>query len=302
MSRPTYDELAELVAAQAVEIERLKERVADLEARLGMNSQNSSKPPGSEVFDKPVPKSLRRKTGRRPGGQPGREGQTLQQVSDPDEVLRQEPVCCRRCGRGLRRAEEAGVERRQVFDVPPINVRVTEHQLVAKRCSGCGTVTRPQGPDAVAAPVQYGPRMAALIVYLYVGQFLSKKRTAQAIAELFGIPVSEGTVAAATRRAARDLTTFIEQVRRRIPEADLAHFDETGFRVNGRLAWLHSDSTSRYSLLSVHAKRGTAAMNAAGVLPGSPVSPSTMPGRRMTPTPPPPTPYATPTCCASCRQ
>jgi len=266
--RPTYDELAELVAAQAAEIARLKARVADLEARLGMNSQNSSKPPSSEVFDKPVPRSLRRKTGRRPGGQPGREGRTLQQVSDPDEVLRHEPVCCRGCGRGLHRAEEAGVERRQVFDVPPIRVRVTEHQLVAKRCGGCGTLTRPQGPDAVAAPVQYGPRMAALIVYLYVGQFLSKKRTAQAIAELFGIPVSEGTVAAATRRAAGDLTTFIEQVRRRIAEADLAHFDETGFRAGGRLAWLHSASTSHYSLLHVHAKRGTAAMNAAGVLPG----------------------------------
>ena len=82
--------------------------------------------------------------------------------------------------------------------------------------------------------MQYGPRMAALIVYLYVGQFLSKKRTAQAIAELFGIPVSEGTVAAATRRAAGDLTTFIEQVRHQIAEADLAHFDETGFRAGGR--------------------------------------------------------------------
>lgn len=254
--------------AQAAEIERLKARVADLEARLGMNSQNSSKPPSSEVFEKPVPKSLRRKTGRRPGGQPGREGRTLQQVSDPDEVLRHEPMCCRGCGQDLRRAEQAGVEHRQVFDVPPIRARVTEHQLVAKRCRSCGTVTRPRDPDAVAAPVQYGPRMVALIVYLYVGQFLSKKRTAQAITELFGIPVSGGTVAAATSRAAGNLTTFTDQVRDQIAQAGLAHFDETGFRVDGRLAWLHSASTSRYSLLSVHPRRGTEAMNAVGVLPG----------------------------------
>ncbi|HEY2764795.1 MAG TPA: IS66 family transposase [Pseudonocardiaceae bacterium] len=233
-----------------------------------MNSQNSSKPPSSEVFEKPAPKSLRRKTGRRPGGQPGREGRTLQQVSDPDEVLRHEPVCCRGCGQGLRRAQEAGVQRRQVFDIPPINVRVTEHQLVAKRCGSCGTLTRAPDPDGVAAPVQYGPRMAALIVYLYVAQFLSKKRTAQAITELFGIPVSEGTVATATSRAAGDLATFTEQVRRRIVQADLVHVDETGFRAGGRLAWLHSASTGRYSLLNVHPKRGTEAMNAAGVLPG----------------------------------
>jgi transposase len=264
--RPSYEELAELVAAQAVEIERLKARVAELEARLGMNSRNSSKPPSSDALDKPAPKSLRRRSGRKPGGQPGRDGRTLRQVSDPDQVVRHEPACCRRCRRSLRRAAQAGAERRQVFDIPPVSVRVTEHQLVARRCS-CGAVTRPAAPDGVAAPVSYGPRIAALIVYLYVGQFLSKKRTAQAIAELFGVPVSEGTVAAATRRAAEDLDVFTDQVRHRIAAAELAHFDETGFRVDGRLAWLHSASTSAYSLLTVHRRRGTEAMTAAGVLP-----------------------------------
>jgi transposase len=253
-------------AAQAVEIERLKARVAELEARLGMNSRNSSRPPSSDAFDKPAPKSLRRRSGRRPGGQPGRDGRTLRQVSDPDEVRRHEPACCRGCGRRLDRAVVAGVERRQVFDIPPVSVRVTEHRLIAKRCR-CGTVTRPAVPDGVAAPVQYGPRMAALIVYLYIGQFLSKKRTAQALAELFDTPVSEGTVAAVTARAADALDEFAERVRARIAVADLAHFDETGFRVDGRLAWLHSASTSTDTLLSVHPKRGTEAMAAAGVLP-----------------------------------
>lgn len=158
------------------------------------------------------------------------------------------------------------MERRQVFDIPPVAVQVTEHQLVAKRCP-CGTLTRPPTPDGAAAPVQYGPRMTALIVYLYVGQFLSKKRTTQAIAELFGVPVSEGTVATTTKRAADTLGEFAEQVRQRITNAEVAHFDETGFRVDGRLAWLHSASTEQYSLVTVHRKRGTEAMNAAGVLP-----------------------------------
>jgi transposase len=266
VSKPTYDELASLVASQAAEIERLKTRIAELEARLGSNSQNSSKPPSSDVFDKPAPKSLRRRSGRKPGGQPGREGRTLRQVSDPDEVIRHEPVCCRGCGRDLRRAGLAGVERRQVFDVPPVQVRVTEHQLVAKHCR-CGTTTSPAAPHGVAAPVQYGPRMTALIVYLYMGQFLSKKRTAQAIGELFDIPVAEGTIATVTRNAATALIPFAQRVRRRIAAAELAHFDETGFRVAARLAWLHSASTPTDTLLIVHPKRGVAAMNAAGVLP-----------------------------------
>jgi transposase len=273
VSKPSYDELAELVAAQAriiaaqaSRIEALEARVVELEARLGMNSTNSSKPPSSDGVDKPAPKSLRRKSGRRPGGQAGREGRTLRQVSDPDEVRRHEPVCCRACGRDVRRAAEAGIERRQVFDLPPIQLRVTEHQVVAKQCR-CGMVTRPPAPDGVGAPVQYGPGIAALIVYLHIGQFLPKKRTATALAELFNTPVSEGTVTAVTTRAAASLTEFTERIRDRIARAELAHFDETGFRVDGRLAWLHSASTAKYSLLCVHPRRGREAMNTAGVLP-----------------------------------
>lgn len=116
--------------------------------------------------------------------------------------------------------------------------------------------------------MQYGPRLKALILYLYVGQFLSKNRTAQALTELFNMPVSEGTVSSVTKRAAEELTEFTDEVRQRLARAGLAHFDETGFRVNGKLAWLHAASTDRYTLLTAHAKRGTEAMNDAGVLPG----------------------------------
>jgi transposase len=119
----------------------------------------------------------------------------------------------------------------------------------------------------VDGPVQYGPRIAAIIVYLYVGQFLSKKRTAQALAELFGTPISHATVAAVTARAAGGLDDFLELMRSRIAAAPVAHFDETGLRVHGKLRWVHSASTGKYSLIIVHDKRGTAAMDAAGVLP-----------------------------------
>src|SRR4051812_23166991 len=171
-----------------------------------MNSTNSSKPPSSDSpFMKPAPKSLRRKSGRKPGGQPGHPGSTLALVDDPAERQRHEPGPCTGCGADLVGAPEVGVERRQVFDLPPLTARVTEHQLIARRCAG-GRTTCGTAPEGVRAPVQYGPRIPAIMLYLYVGQFLSKKRPAQALAELFGPPVSEGTVAAVTRRAADGLS------------------------------------------------------------------------------------------------
>jgi transposase len=271
--RPSYDELAALVVAQAQVIEQLRTEVAQLRAenvelkrRLGMDSTNSSKPPSSDSpFTKPVPKSLRGKSGRKPGGQPGHPGSTLALVDSPNERKRHEPGPCTGCGASLADAPEVGVERRQVFDLPPITVRVTEHQLIARRCE-CGTTTCGMAPEGVTAPVQYGPRVTAIILYLYAGQFLSKKRTAQALAELFGTPVSEGTVTAVTRRAADGLGEFLDVVGDRIAAAEVAGFDETGLRVAGTLHWVHCARTDKYTLITCHPKRGTKGIDDAGVL------------------------------------
>jgi transposase len=188
------------------------------------------------------------------------------QAARPDREVPHEPACCGRCGAGLAARPVTGVERRQVLDLPPAAVKVTEHQLIERECS-CGHRTRAAAPGAAEAPVQYGPRIAAIIIYLYTGQFLSKKRTAQALAELFGIPLSPGTVAAITARAAARLAGFLERAREEIAASPVAGFDETGFRVEGRLQWVHCARTGRYTLLTVHARRGTEAMEAMGVLP-----------------------------------
>jgi transposase len=187
------------LAVVRAELEQARERIAELEARLRQTPRNSSKPPSSEGLDKPPPRprSLRKKSGRKPGGQDGHEGTTLAQVARPDRKERHEPGCCGRCGAGLAGRPVTGVERRQVFDLPEVTVTVTEHQLIEREC-GCGHRTKGTAPQGAGAPVQYGPRVAAIIVYLYIGQFLSKERTAQALAELFGIPLSPGTVAGVT--------------------------------------------------------------------------------------------------------
>jgi transposase len=262
-------ELAESQAAlgrAAEELAQAGERIAELEARLRQTPRNSSRPPSSEGLGKPPPRSLRKKTGRKPGGQDGHEGRTLAQAARPDREMRHEPACCGRCGAGLAGRPVTGVERRQVFDLPEAAVTVTEHQLIEREC-GCGQRTRGAAPPGTEGPVQYGPRVAAVIVYLHAGQFLSKNRTAQALAELFGIPLSSGTVAALTARAAGQLGGFLEHAREQIAASGVAGFDETGFRAAGRLHWVHCARTGKYTLLMVHPRRGTEAMKAMGVLP-----------------------------------
>jgi transposase len=271
--RPSYEELAAenaqlramLVELQAV-VEGLRAENAELKRQVGQNSRNSSKPPSSDSpFTKPAAKSLRRRSGKKPGGQAGHPGSTLALVDDPDERKRHEPGLCGGCGAELAGAPEVGVERRQVFDLPPMRVCVTEHQLISRRCL-CGTTTCGAAPEGVSAPVQYGPRIAAIVLYLYVGQFLSKKRTAQALAELFGTPVSEGTVATMTKRAAGGLDDFLADVAGRIAGSEVAGFDETGLRVAGALHWVHCARTGKYTLITCHPKRGSEGIDDAGVL------------------------------------
>ncbi|CAN5175893.1 hypothetical protein BH11ACT1_BH11ACT1_27710 [soil metagenome] len=245
----------------------LRARVVELEAQVRTNSTNSSKLPSTDGLGKPAPKSLRTQSGRRPGGQGGHPGTTVTQVADPDVVVRHEPLACSGCGADLGGAPQTGITRRQVFDIPPIDLHVTEHQLISRRC-GCGTITRGPAPDQVTAPVQYGPVTSAIMVYLFHGQFLSRGRTADALSELFNAPVCPATVAAATTRAAAGLGPFLQVVATSLAGAPVLHVDETGLRCQGHLAWLHSASTDAFTLLYAHPKRGRVAMDAMGVLPG----------------------------------
>jgi transposase len=244
----------------------LRAQVADLAAKAGQNSKNSSKPPSSDGLAKPAPKSLRAKSGRRPGRPKGQPGVTMQLSDHPDAVVRHEPACCSSCAASLGGAAEAGVIRRQVTEVPEARPVVTEHQM-AGRCCGCGTVTWAEAPAGVTAPVQYGPRAAAIGVYLWHGQFMSRDRACRAMADLFGCAPSPGALASMARKVAGAAAPALDAVRDALAAAPVAHFDETGFRVAGRLAWVHSASSGKYVLVTVHEKRGKDGMDAAGVLP-----------------------------------
>ena len=256
-----------LVEAFQAQMEELRAEVDALRARLRQNPRNSSKPPSAEGLAKSAPKSQRRKSGRKPGRPKGQPGATLELTDRPDAVVTHEPGRCSGCGTGLFGATVTAAERRQVIDLPEeIRALVTEHRIVSRRC-GCGAVTTGSAPAGVNAPVQYGPRITAACAYLWHGQFLSRDRTREAIGDLFGVTISPGAISGMTARIAGTLTGFLDAIRGALAAAPVAHFDETGFRVAGKLAWVHSASSGKLALITVHPRRGRQAMDAAGVLP-----------------------------------
>jgi transposase len=245
----------------------LQAQVADLAAKVKQNSKNSSKPPSSDGLGKPEPKSLRKKTGRKPGRPKGQPGATMQLTDHPDQVIRHLPRSCAGCGAGLDGAQETGMERRQVTEIPPVRAQVTEHQMIEVTCPCCGRPGKADAPDGVTAPAQYGPRAAAMGVYLWHGQFLSRDRACQALADVFGCAPSPAVIATAARKIARFISPALDAIVTALLASEVTHFDESGFRVAGKLAWVHSASSGRYVLVTVHTKRGKAGMDAAGVLP-----------------------------------
>lgn len=252
---------------QQAEIIQLRTENAELRARLGMNSSNSSQPPSADgPAVGPTPRSLRRRSGRKPGGQSGHPGTTLTQIAEPDQVISHAPDVCHDCGRHLDATCDQDTIRRQVFDIPLPRVVVTEHHLTSRRCP-CGKLTRAMAPPGVEAPTQYGPGIAAVGLYLYQAQFCSINRTAQALAELFGLPISVGTLTNWTSKAAADLDLFTDQVTTLLAHSALLHVDETSIKHPGGRLWIHSASNDQYSLLTAHPSRGRTAINAANVIP-----------------------------------
>ena len=261
------------IAEQDAEIAVLREalaglqsQVADLAAQVKTNSRNSSKPPSSDGLAKPAPKSLRGKSGRKPGRPKGQPGATMRLREHPDTTVRHRAARCGCCGKSLKGAPVTGTERRQVIDIPPVLARTTEHQMLTLLC-GCGCQTKAQAPDGINAPVQYGPRIMGTGIYLWHGQFLSRDRACRALSELFGCAPSPGALAAAARKTAGLIAPALKAITDFLAGTQIVHFDETGFRTAGKLAWVHSASWGKFVLVTVHAKRGKDGMKAAGVLP-----------------------------------
>ena len=247
--------------------EGLEQEVQELKGCLAQNSQNSHRPPSSDGPEKPRPKSLRQKSGRKPGGQSGHPGQTLQQVKDPDHVEIHRLGICPNCrGRAVEAAIALDYEERQVFELPAKLLEVTEHRAEIKCCPDCGEIVKADYPEPVKAPVQYGPRFEALMVYFNQAQLLPHQRLCQISKDIFGQPLSPATVVSATAGLYEGLEEFEGTLVRWMPQATVVHADETGMRVGGELYWLHVASTTGLTFYGVHAKRGKEATDSFGIL------------------------------------
>jgi transposase len=243
-------------------------RLAALERLLGLNSSNSGKPPSSDGLKKlPRVSSLREPSGKRTGGQKGHPGKTLCRTDAPDAIIDHYPEACAACGEALSSAMATDHVARQVFDLPePKPLIVTEHRAHDCRCVTCGTQTRAAFPEGVAAPVQYGERISALVLYLLHYQLLPEKRLAALMADLFGVKLVTATIARFSQDCAQRLQGFADAVRDHVAAAPVKHMDETGFRMGGKTQWLHIASTVWLTFYRVSAKRGSLLAKVSGIV------------------------------------
>jgi len=255
------------IAKQDKKIEMLTERVRYLEDQLSRNSRNSGKPPSSDGFKKPLrTKSLRKKSGKHPGGQKGHRGYQLEQVSNPHHTVTHGVCRCGNCGEDLSYLPATDHDKRQVFDLPPLDLEVTEHQVDVKDCPCCGKRNKGVFPAGVEYPTQYGSRLKSLSVYMMNAQFIPYERQSEFFGEVFNHRLSTGSLNNFNRSCYTRLESTEQRIKDDILNSPVVHFDETGSRLSGKNHWLHSASTIRSTFYGFHKKRGTEAFNAIGIL------------------------------------
>lgn len=245
--------------------EELQSRIKELEARLSMNSSNSSKPPSSDGYKKRV-QNNREKSHRKAGGQNGHEGYNLKMVENPDVVILHKAEQCEHCGTKLEQVVTHKHERRQVHDLPPINIIVTEHQIEHKICPCCGKEAI--APCPVSGSVQYGERIKSLGVYLNQYQMLPFERTREVMDDLFGACPSAEVLQQSNELCYDNLEQTVETViKESLISSAVMNNDETGIRCEKDTKWIHVHSTGEHTYYAMDDKRGEEAMERIGILP-----------------------------------
>ncbi len=216
-------------------IEQWQVRVQELEARLKQDSHNSHWPPSRDTGRQTKTRSLRQRSGKKPGGQAGHPGETLKMVAEADEVVLHRPQQCVQCGQNLQDAAEMTEddERRQVFDLPPLRLVVAEHRVASVACPACQTCNRAEFPAEVTQTVQYGPRVKALGVYLHHQHLLPVARTSQVLGDLFGSAPSPGSIINWRQAAGEQVTDTVVQIKTRLTQTKVLHCDESGLYGGG---------------------------------------------------------------------
>ena len=263
--RETIALQAEQIAQQQTALQLVHQQVQTLEKQLKKDSHNSHLPPSSDRFQR-QPKSLRTKTGKPAGGQPGHQGKTLMMVVCPDRIVVHPVNACQQCSRSLQNEPELGLERRQVIALPPQRVIIVEHQAQSKYCRHCCHLTQASFPGGVSAPVQYDASFGALAVYLMHSHLLPYERTCTLIEDLFGQDMSVGTLKNLIAHCAQQLAPVENAIKEALSLADVMHQDETGCYVMGKRFWTHVSCTATLTHYAFHAQRGSQALQDIGIL------------------------------------
>jgi transposase len=246
--------------------QKLVEKIDVLSEMINKNSRNSSKPPSSDGYAKPEPKSLREKSGKKAGAQEGHKGNGLQITSEPDEVIHHGPDQCTGCPHALECKGQVADTRYEI-DIH-VNTKTIAHKVLVYQCPCQGGASiRGSFPEGINSTIQYGTNLAALAVALNTNGMVSINRTHEILSRVFGVPISTGTISAMVSRCANIVIDTVSMIREKVSSLKVAHFDETGIRVDGKLHWVHSVSDSAFTYLSVENKRGKEGMESAGVLP-----------------------------------
>lgn len=266
--RQGEDAVVALIQSMNQTIILLAERVQILEDRLAKNSKNSGKPPSTDGYSKPAPKSLRKRHQKKSGGQAGHPGNALKAVETPDIIELHQVNKCHHCQQDLNEVVPSEYETRQVFDLPKVKMIVTEHQAEIKVCTQCGLKNKAAFPIGVNQAVQYGTEIKAQAVYFNQYQLLPLKRISELFATIYGQAISQGSLIKFCQEIAEKVQSVNQRIKTHLSEQEaVVHFDETGSRVDGKLHWLHSASTEKLTYYALHQKRGYPAMNDIGILP-----------------------------------
>ena len=254
--------------AQTALITQLNQTIQELREQLNKNSKNSSKPPSSDGFKKPAPKSLRKPSGKKVGGQEGHQGTYLSVISDPDEIVKHMPSACEGCPHyKMCKGTACVAEKRHVIDAV-VTVNVVEHQLLEiPICMLHGDTRKGIFPNDVKATVQYGENLQALSVALNTVGAVSVKRTHEILSGVFNIPLATGIISNMVKRCADAVSETVNRIKQKVADSSLGHFDETGTRVDKKLWWVHDASNCEFTYLDISPKRGYLGMEQCGVLP-----------------------------------
>ena len=254
--------------AQTALIAQLNQTIQELKEQLNKNSKNSSKPPSSDGFKRPAPKSLRKPSGKKVGGQKGHQGTFLSVLSDPDKIVKHMPSACEGCPHyKMCKGTACVAEKRHVIDAV-VTVNVVEHQLLEiPICMLHGDTRKGNFPNDVKATVQYGENLQALSVALNTVGAVSVKRTHEILSGVFNIPLATGTISNMVKRCANAVSETVNRIKQKVANSGLGHFDETGTRVDKKLWWVHDASNCEFTYLDISPKRGYLGMEQCGVLP-----------------------------------